>query len=76
MDNAAAMCFVNDSVFKSQLKHIDTRQEWVKILRDKEICFPVHVPSADNLADIFTKILPVEVFIRLRDILMFNPDAK
>ena len=76
MDNDAARCFANDSVFKSQLKHIDTRQEWVKLLRDKDICIPVHVPTADNLADIslkFTKILPVEVFKRLRDRLMYDP---
>ena len=75
MDNDAARCFANDSVCKTQLKHIDTRQEWVKLLRDKDICRPVHVPSADNLADIFTKILPVDTFIRLRDRLMHNPTS-
>ena len=47
--------------------------EWVQILRDKDICIPVHVPTADNLADIFTKILPVDVFQRLRDRLMYDP---
>jgi len=75
MDNDAAACFARDSVFKSKLKHIDCRQEWVKMLRDRRIMTPVHVDSADNLADIFTKILPVAVFESLRDRLMFDPDA-
>ena len=74
MDNAAAECFANNSCFKSKLRHIDCRQEWVKILRDREICTPVHVDTKDNLADILTKILPVGIFERLRDRLMFNPN--
>ena len=45
------------------------------MLRDRRIMTPVHVDSADNLADIFTKILPVAVFESLRDRLMFDPDA-
>ena len=75
MDNDAARCFANDSTFKSKLKHIDCRQEWVCLLRDKEICIPVRVDTKDNLADIFTKILPEFDFVRLRDRLMYNPDA-
>ena len=75
MDNAAAQCFAEGSCFKSKLKHIDCRQEWVKILRDRDICIPVHVDTRDNLADIFTKILPVQVFERFRNRLMFNPDG-
>ena len=41
MDNDAARCFAEDTVSKSKLKHIDARQEWVKILRDREIYTPV-----------------------------------
>lgn len=74
MDNEAAKCFAEDTVSKSKLKHIDARQEWVKILRDREICTPVHVDSADNLADIFTKILSVDTFERLRDQLLWDPN--
>ena len=74
MDNEAAKCFAEDTVSKSKLKHIDARQEWVKILRDREICTPVHVDSADNLADIFTKILSVETFEWLRDQLLWDPN--
>ena len=75
MDNEAALAFAKDSCFKTKLKHIDTRQQWVKMLRDKGICQPVHVPTKDNLADIFTKILPVADFTRLRDQVMHDPTA-
>ena len=73
VDNVAAECFANNTCFESKLKHIDNRQQRVKILRDREICTPVHVDTKDNLADILTKILPVGIFERLRDRLMFNP---
>ena len=29
VDNQAAEVFINDTAFKSKLKHIDCRQEWV-----------------------------------------------
>ena len=70
VDNQAAEIFINDSAFKSKLKHIDCRQEWVKVLRDKSIMIPTHVDSKDNLADLFTKILDRETFTRLRDQVM------
>ena len=73
MDNAAAQIFAEGSAFKTKLKHIDCRQEWVKTLRDRGTCIPLHVDSSDNLADIFTKILQPDVFERLRDRIMFNP---
>ena len=42
----------------------------VKTLRNKNVCNTVHIPTKDNLADIFTKILPSGDFIRLRDQLL------
>ena len=74
MDNEAARIFAEDSCFKSNMKHIDCRQEWVKILRDRNICLPVHVDSKGNLADIFTKILGPQEFRRLRSYIMYDPD--
>ena len=41
MDNAACQTFCEGTVFKSRLKHIDARQEWVRVLRNKSI---VHSP--------------------------------
>lgn len=37
---------------------------------------PTHVDTKDNLADILTKFLPVGTLERLRERLMFNPDAE
>ena len=67
MDNRAAKIFCQGSALKTKLKHIDCRQHWVKTLRDKRIMDPVWIPTKDNLADLFTKILPLQDFIRLRD---------
>ena len=67
MDNPAARIFCLGSALKTKLKHIDCRQEWVQTLRDREIMDPVWIPTKDNLADLFTKILPLQDFIRLRD---------
>ena len=72
MDNAAAECFAKGTAFKSKLKHIDCRQEWVRVLRDRNVCTPVHVDSKDNLADLFTKILPEVDCVRLRSKLMYE----
>jgi len=67
IDNTAAIIFANGTAAKSKLKHIDTRQSWVKTLRNRNILKVAHVPSAHNLADLFTKILPKATFTQLRD---------
>jgi hypothetical protein len=72
MDNTAAECFAKGTAFKSKLKHIDCRQEWVKLLRDRNICTPAHVDTKLNLADFFTKILPAADFERLRSMIMYG----
>ena len=72
IDNEAAKVFVEGTAFKTKLKHIDCRQFWVQTLRDKNICKPIKVASADNLADLFTKILPPTTFERLRDMIMYD----
>ena len=62
VDNKAAIAFSDNSAFKSKLKHIDVRQEWVQTLRNKSIITPKYVRSEDNLADLFTKILTADIF--------------
>ena len=46
----------------------------MKVLRNKEILEPVHVDSKYNVADLFTKILPVGTFERIRDMIMVPLD--
>ena len=70
VDNAACEIFMRNTAAKTKLKHIDCRQEWVRTLRDKDICLPQHVDTELNLADLFTKILSVGVFQRLRQLIM------
>ena len=70
MDNTTAEAFCNDTVKRSKLKHIDCRQEWVKLLRNKNVMKAKHVDTNLNLADLFTKILPARQFQCLRDQMM------
>lgn len=72
IDNTACEAFINHTAFRTKLKHIDCRQEWVRLIRDKEVLLPTHVDSADNLADLFTKILDRGTFERLRDQIMIR----
>jgi hypothetical protein len=55
IDNQAAIIFADDHSRVSRLKHIDTRQCWVKQMRDRGTMIPCYVPSADNKADLLTK---------------------
>jgi hypothetical protein len=72
VDNKAAIAFSDNSAFKSKLKRIDVRQEWVQTLRNKSIVTTKYVRSEDNLADLFTKILTVDIFEKLRNRMMFK----
>ena len=72
IDNKAAIAFSDNSAFKSKLKHIDVRQNWVQTLRNKSIVNTVHVPSEENNAGMFTKILRAELFTKFRDNTMFK----
>jgi hypothetical protein len=70
VDSNTAKSFSDNSCKKSKLKHIDCRQEWVQVLRNKNILKCVHVPGTENLADLFTKILDPGDFIRQRNTIM------
>ena len=71
LDNMAAKIFADGSAQRSKLKHIDARQEWVRTLRDRRVCTTRHIPTAENIADIFTKILPWKIFLTLRNMILF-----
>jgi hypothetical protein len=72
MDNTTAEAFINNTAWKSKLKHIDARQNWVRTIRNKGILKPLHVNTKVNKADIFTKILPTSTFLKLRDMIMYK----
>ena len=74
VDNAACLAFSKDQVQRSKLRHIDCRQEWVQALRDANVVSLEHVDSKDNFADLFTKILDAETFLKFREqIMVFEP---
>ena len=67
IDNNAAITFAFGNALKTKLKHIDSRQHWVRTLRDRQLLTVRHIPSKENLSDLFTKILDKAVFTYLRD---------
>ena len=70
LDNSTAIHFANGTATKTKLKHIDARQQWVQILRNKSLMRAGHVPTKENRADLGTKIHSPRDFIRLRDMMM------
>ena len=72
VDNMAAICFSRQSQFagRSKMKHIDTRQHWISVLRDSKLIECVHVSTECNLADLYTKPLDMPRFVKLRDAMM------
>jgi hypothetical protein len=73
VDNSTVVAFAGRSAKRTKLRHIDTRQWWVRGLRDAGLCNVVHVPTAYNLADFWTKALEPLVFTKFRDQLMVTP---
>ena len=69
-DSSVAEAFMANTCLKTRMKHIDVRQNWVKLIRNAQIAVPVHCPSADNLSDWLTKILSKAKFISNRNQLM------
>jgi hypothetical protein len=72
LDNTAAIAFAKGTAKKTNLKHIDCRQEWCQVVKNKKIVQPLYVPSKENWADFFTKILTVEIFLYLRSKMMIR----
>ena len=77
-DNQSAIFVAENLVNNSRSKHIDIRYHFVREKVEEGILEISHVPTENNLADIFTKPLTTEVFVRLRDAIMGGnnlPDA-
>ena len=70
VDNETAIMFSKDTVRRSKLRHIDSRQSWVEALRDDRIVRFVKVHTDENLADLNSKILNAPRFLYLRNKIM------
>ena len=66
VDNATAITFSKDTVRRSKLRHIDSRQCWVEALRDERIIKLAKVATDENLADLNSKLLDAPTFLYLR----------
>jgi len=70
MDNKAAIDLAYNPEHHHRTKHITRRHFFIReLVEDQSITVP-YIPSADNIADFFTKILSNKDFFRLRDIIM------
>jgi len=57
VDATAAIGKIQGPRGGGKLKHIDLRQDWIKLLKNRKIVEVVKVPGEANPADCFTKIL-------------------
>ncbi|WVZ70301.1 hypothetical protein U9M48_018977 [Paspalum notatum var. saurae] len=66
VDSTSAISVAKNPVFYSRTKHIDVRFHFLRDHYKKGDIDLVHVVSANQLADIFTKPLEFDAFMRLR----------
>jgi hypothetical protein len=56
-DNICAKEYANDTIKGTRLRHIDRKHEWMKYMVNTKTYTLKYIPSIDNLADFFTKIM-------------------
>jgi hypothetical protein len=59
VDASAAKSFAEDTLGVGRMKHLDLRAAWIREMKDSKVVDFVKVDGKINLADFFTKILPV-----------------
>ena len=57
-DNQGAIALSKDNKFHSRMKHIDLRYHFIREAVDERKINVQYIPTAENIADIFTKALP------------------
>ena len=77
-DNQAAILItlsnLKDPVSHSKSKHMDIKFHWQREQVEKNEVRYEYVPSSKNIADILTKPLPNDQFVKLRNHVMFNKE--
>ncbi|XP_047335591.1 secreted RxLR effector protein 161-like [Impatiens glandulifera] len=68
-DSKSAISMSKNAVFHSRTKHINLKYHYIREAVDDEEVMIKHVKTGDQLADIFTKALPLNKFVYLRDLL-------
>ena len=72
-DNMGTIALSKNPVNHDRAKHIDLRVHFLREHCNAGTVDLVHVPSADNVADGFTKVQPVELFLHNRDAMGLAP---
>jgi hypothetical protein len=70
VDNVGAIYLSNNFSCSQRTKHIDIRRHFVREFVQDGIIKTIFVPTDDNEADMHTKNLPEDVFIKHRNKLM------
>ena len=65
-DNTSAISISKNPVLQSRTKHINIKHQFVRELVEDKVVSLEHVPTEDQLADIFTKALDGNRFEKLR----------
>ncbi|KAG7534720.1 GAG-pre-integrase domain [Arabidopsis thaliana x Arabidopsis arenosa] len=68
-DNSSAIQLSKHPVFHGKSKHIDVRFHYLRELVNDGVVKLCHCPTEDQIADIFTKPLKLEQFLKLRKML-------
>jgi hypothetical protein len=69
VDNQSAIALAENPIFHARTKHIDVRHHWIREKIESGQLELEYVPTADQVADIFTKPLNGEKFKKFRDVL-------
>jgi len=69
VDNKSAIALAKNPVFHERSKHIDTRFHFIQDCIMKKEVELKYIKSQDQAADIFTKPLKLETFIKMRSLL-------
>ena len=69
VDNQSAIALTENPIFHARSKHIAVRHHWIREKIEKGTL----IPTADQIADIFTKPLASEKFVKFRKALGLIP---
>ncbi|CAL1389348.1 unnamed protein product [Linum trigynum] len=69
VDNKSALALARNPVFHDRSKHIDTRYHFLRECVEQKEVMLKYVKTEDQIADIFTKPLKQDVFVKMRTLL-------
>ena len=68
-DNLGAV-YIAKGTNPTKIKHLEVKMFWLREVEDEEKLMIDYVSTEENIADIFTKALPLKRFTKLRSFMM------